>query len=98
MENSSPDSELLRLDENRSYCIFYIENNEIQLASHFSSDEDMIEILNVIRNTDVPLIAVCESLSETGAAQLRAILDAIKNNGKGKKKPVISPLSMSRQK
>lgn len=94
MENSSQNLEHILLDDNLSYCLFYIDGEEIRLSSNFKTEDDMIEVLNVIRNSDVALEIISASLSETEAAQLRSILNTLRN----KKRPVISPLSMSRQK
>jgi hypothetical protein len=94
MENSSQNLEHIHLDDDISYCLFYIDGEEIRLASNFRTEEDMVEILNVVRNSDIALEIVCQSLSETEAAQLKSILNTLRN----RKRPVISPLSMSRQK
>lgn len=94
MEKSSQSSDHVVLDDS-SYCIFYIENGSINFASNFKTPEDVIELLHIVRNTDMALDSVCESLSDEDAAKLEEVLDSLSNK---KTRPVISPLSMSRLK
>jgi hypothetical protein len=93
MENSSQDTGHVLLDDDLSYYMFYIDGEEIKFSSNFKTNEDMIEILNLVVNTNAGLNVILEGLTEEDAEELKTILSKIKN----KKKPVVPPLSMSRQ-
>lgn len=90
MENSLQPTETNPLD-NQSYLLFSIIDDEIKLNTNFKNYDDMIELLNVILNTNFVVESV---LSDLNDGQKLKIIDDLRSM-KRRAGPYITPLSIS---